>query len=36
MKFPEAIGVFPIIVMGWLPILAVCTVACAIIRTIRN
>jgi len=36
MKFPEAIGVFPIIAMGWLHSLVVCTVAYAIIRTIKS
>jgi hypothetical protein len=36
MKFPEAIGVFPIIITGWLPSLVVCTVAYAIIRIIKS
>ena len=36
LKFPEAIGVLPIIVMGGISGLVVCTVAYAIIKTIKS
>jgi hypothetical protein len=36
LKFPEAIGVFPIILTGWLPSVVVCTLAYAIIKIIKS
>ena len=36
LKFPEAIGVFPIIGMGGIPSFFVCTIAYGIIKTIKQ